>query len=72
MTLENGEPMLTTKEAARVLGLSDQTILNFIRDGSLAAINVARAGSRRPRYAVTGNSLNAFLVARRVTATTKR
>jgi excisionase family DNA binding protein len=63
---KQAEPMMTPGQIARDLGLSAQTVLNFIHDGSLAAVNVARRGSRRPRYAVRFDDLGQFLVDRRV------
>ena len=60
------ESMLPAALVARSLGISGQTIRNLIHTGELAAVNVARPGATRARYAVTGDSLNTFLVARRV------
>lgn len=60
--------MLPAAEMARSLGLSPQTIRNWIHSGELAAVNVARPGSVRPRYLIRNDDLNRFLGSRKVTA----
>jgi excisionase family DNA binding protein len=59
--------MIPASTAAKLLGLSDQTLLNRIHSGELAAINVARRGARRARYLVRRCDLDNFLSARVVT-----
>ena len=44
--------MLTPQEAARRLGVSVQTIRYLIHTGQLPADDVARAGSKQPRYLI--------------------
>ena len=60
------EPMLPAAMLARQLGLSPQTIRNWIHSGELEAVNVARRGASRPRYVVSQENINAFLASRRI------
>jgi len=63
------ERMLPAADAARSLGISDQTVLNWIHRGQLPAVNVAALGAKRPRYLVRNVDLDQFLASRRVVAT---
>lgn len=58
--------MLTPPAVARRLGVSPGKILNLIRGGELAAIDVATRGSRRPRYRIDPDALERFIAARAV------
>lgn len=51
------------KYAAR-LGCKPETVTGWIDSGELAAINVARRGSRRPRYRISPEAIAAFEAAR--------
>lgn len=53
------EPLMTTDEIARALGITRQTVTRWIRQGKLAAITI-RVGSR-PVYRVTRPAFRAFL-----------
>jgi excisionase family DNA binding protein len=51
---------------AKALKVSRETVLQWIRAGSLEASNLAPPGAKRPRYLVTRASLEEFLKARKV------
>lgn len=52
---------LEPKDAARVLSVSEDTVLGWIRDRELRAANIASRASARPRWIVTRSDLDAFL-----------
>jgi excisionase family DNA binding protein len=56
--------MISAADAARMIGLSDETIRNWIRRGQLAGVNVARPGSPRARYLVRRVDLDNYLASR--------
>lgn len=60
------QPMFPAADLARSLGLSPQTIRNWIHSGQLEAVNVARPHAARPRYLIKHDDLNRFLASRRV------
>jgi len=51
---------LTVPEVARRYRVAPETVLAWVKSGQLAAINVARPGSRRPRFRVDQTDLVAF------------
>ncbi len=56
----------TTQEAAEILGVTDDGILQMIHGGQLAASDVARTtSSKRPRWRIAESDLGRFLIARR-------
>jgi excisionase family DNA binding protein len=57
-------PLLTVAAVAAHLGLSDEVVLSHIRAGHLRAANVARPGSRRPRWRIDPDDVDLFLAAR--------
>jgi excisionase family DNA binding protein len=62
---ENGErTYLTPPEVARVLRVSPHKVLGWIRRGHLRAVNVGNGS--RPRYRISRDSLDAFVLARQV------
>lgn len=66
MIVHRNEPMLSPAELASGLDLSAQRIRGLIREGSLKALNLARAGSCLPRYFLSVDGVNEFLIARRL------
>jgi hypothetical protein len=54
---------LTLKGAARYSGLSERTIVNYIKDGLIVSSNVIRPGASRGRRLVDRISLDAFIEA---------
>jgi hypothetical protein len=56
----------TPPEIATRFGCKPETVIAWIRNGELAAINLARRGSLRPRYRVSPEALAAFEQARSV------
>jgi excisionase family DNA binding protein len=57
---ESGRRKLTPLEVAQLWGVSPCTIMTWIRNGELRAINVARRLGRRPRYRIDVSDLEAF------------
>jgi hypothetical protein len=57
---------LTPPEIARRYGVATAKVVRWIRDGELAALNLANRGCTRPRYSVTPEALEAFERARTV------
>jgi excisionase family DNA binding protein len=55
---------LTPQEIAAMLAVKVDTVLDWIHRGELAAINVARRLSTRPRYRVKATEFEAFLKTR--------
>lgn len=53
----------TVQSVAERIGVSDDTVLNFIHTGKLRAVNVG-GGAHRPRWRIAPESLEAFLEAR--------
>jgi excisionase family DNA binding protein len=51
---------LTPPEIARSRGVSDEKVLRWITSGELKAVNLADHGSRRPRYRISPEALEAF------------
>jgi len=63
--------MLTPPEIARRLRVKPEKVVGWIRQGELRAINVARRGSRRPRFRIQQTDLEDFLLGRSVKPRTK-
>lgn len=59
-------PMLTPSAVAERLGVSINKVHAWIVSGELRAVNVASAGSKRPRYRVAPDALDDLLRARAV------
>ena len=60
--------MYTPPQIAKLLKVSNEKVLTWIRNGELAAFNAAtRPDSQRPRYRVTPEALQAFQARRAVT-----
>jgi excisionase family DNA binding protein len=51
---------LTPNQLARRLGVGVHTVLGWIRDGELAALNLARRGAGRPRWKILPSAIAAF------------
>lgn len=58
------EPFLTPPEVAKILRVSHEKILGWIRNGCLKAINVSNGF--RPRYRVSREDLDNFIACREV------
>lgn len=58
------EPFLTSSELAKILRVSRDKVMGWIRRGQLTAINVSEGA--RPRYRVSRESLEEFLKVREV------
>jgi hypothetical protein len=52
---------LSTASAAQAVDMSRSFIAREIKDGNLPAIDIAPAGSPRPRYRITEEALAAFI-----------
>ncbi len=61
----------TTKQAAQVLQVSTEGILALIHAGHLVASDVSRPGSKKPRWRILSDDLEAFLTTRRHTPPVK-
>ena len=51
---------LTPSEIANRFGCKPETVIAWIRSGELAAIDLARRGSLRPRYRISPEALATF------------
>jgi excisionase family DNA binding protein len=51
---------LSPPQIAQVVGVTPEKIIAMIRSGELRAIDVATRGSRRPRFRVTPEDLDAW------------
>jgi excisionase family DNA binding protein len=60
MALDNDRATYSTSDIAKHFGAANDTVLTWIHNGELAAINVARSTATRPRYRVTEEALEAF------------
>ncbi len=56
----------TPPEIAKMLHVCRDTVRGWIRDGDLAASNIASRTSSRPQYRVTQEQLDAFLESKTV------
>lgn len=50
----------TVRDLSERYGVGPHTVLGWIRNGLLPAINVARAGSSEPRWRITQEALDSF------------
>lgn len=58
---------LTVKDVCAHYGVTEHTVLVWIRSGELRAVNVARlSGAKKPRWRIAAESLVAFEQARAV------
>lgn len=57
---------LTPPQIADHLGCKPETVISWIKNGELKAINLARLGSMKSRYRVSPEALAAFELARSV------
>ncbi len=55
----------TPPQAAKQLAVAAEKVLGFIAAGELVAVNVANAGSTRPRWRIDPAELEVFLLRRR-------
>lgn len=53
-------------------GCKAETIIAAIRRGDIAAIDLARPGSRRPRYRISPDAIAAFEICRAARTPTRR
>ncbi|MGQ0634224.1 MAG: helix-turn-helix domain-containing protein [Planctomycetaceae bacterium] len=56
----------TPPAVGRLLGVSPEKVIGFIRRGELAAVNIAANPVGRPRYRISQAALEAFLARRSV------
>ena len=59
--------MSTPPAVAKFYGVSPETVIDWIRSGQLRAIDVARHGSKRPRFRIDQAALIAFEASRTAT-----
>ena len=57
---------LIPPQVAKLLKVSPETVLNWIRSGQLKAYNVANLNSRRPRYRIDPGAVEQFKRLRQV------
>jgi transposase len=58
----------TARQLAERYGVSIHTILAWIREGSLAAVNIARhEGAKRPRWRISEQAVELFELRRQAT-----
>jgi hypothetical protein len=63
------KPSLTVRDLSAHYGVCANTILSWIRDGELCAINVVRKpGGKKPRWRITAEALAAFEASRMTSA----
>lgn len=55
---------LTPPQVAAQLGVDVSTVRGWLRSGELAGVDLARRGSRRPRFRISHEALKLFLSAR--------
>ena len=63
----NEDSFLTPPQCARLLKVDPHTVASWIKSGELIASDLARKGSRRPRWRVARCDLELFLASRRPT-----
>ena len=63
---------LTPPEVGRLLGMKPESVIDRIRAGELHAVDLARKGSRRPRFRVSPQALADWLLRRSVVAPVRR
>jgi|JI6StandDraft_1071083.scaffolds.fasta_scaffold808638_1 excisionase family DNA binding protein len=51
----------TTSEVATILGISKGTAVGLCNDGLLKAVNIGRCNSKRKRWRISEESLEAFV-----------
>jgi transposase len=64
-------PFLTPPAIARLLGVTPETVIAWIRAGELNGINIATSLAGRPRYKIAQESLDQFLQKRMTVPPTK-
>ena len=65
--------MYRVRDLQQRYGVTEHTVLSWIRGGELVAVNVGRApGARKPRWRITPESLAAFEAARTAAAPAPR
>jgi excisionase family DNA binding protein len=55
---------LTVAEVAEQLAVGQPTVIKWIKSGELVAVNVARRVGRKPRWRISAQALNDFLLCR--------
>ena len=63
--------LLTIDQAAKAIGVTDETFRVFVSNGEVAVINIS-AGQERPRWRVTPAAIEAFLASRTTKPRSKR
>lgn len=58
------ERTYTVSQASEFLQVSEETVLNLIHSGRLAASNIGKS-SRRPRWRILSTDISSFLIASR-------
>jgi excisionase family DNA binding protein len=64
------KPWLTTRQVAEQLAVASEKVLAWIRQGELRAVNVAERVSAKPRWRISPEALEEFLLRRQSTAPT--
>lgn len=54
----------SVQAAAATLAVDDEQILSLIHSGNLRAVNMAKTGSKRPRWRIAESDLGRFLLSR--------
>jgi excisionase family DNA binding protein len=62
------KPWLTTGQVAQQLAVAAEKVLAWIRQGELRAVNVAERVSAKPRWRISPEALDEFLLRRQSTA----
>jgi excisionase family DNA binding protein len=64
---------LSVRDLCERYGVSEHTVLGWIRSGELRAVNVGRRpGTKKPRWRITAEALQAFELARTPTPSPSR
>jgi len=69
MTADTRPAYLTPPEIARMLRMRQATVIGWIRSGRLRAIDISEG--RRPRYRISRQALDEYLVGRAVAPPTR-
>jgi excisionase family DNA binding protein len=66
------EKYYSTNEAAKVLGIDDETVLAWIHSGQLPAVNVSKKpNGKRPTYRISQSALGRLLIGRQTQSPSK-
>lgn len=47
-------------EVAEFMGISYMTLYRLIKDGKIEAVNIAKSGEKRPRFAITPEAVQNY------------